>query len=271
MGWSRMNFEHDFAGGLIRATCSDAIGTITISNPERKNAVTAAMWRAIPQAVRLLTDKAQAHVIIVRGSGTDFSAGADISEFDSLRKNSETAVIYEALNSQAFEAIRHCRVPTIAAIRGICYGGGFGLAAACDLRIAERGARFCVPAVRLGIAYPADAVQDIVNALGAQMAKVTLFTGAPMSGEKMVATGFLLEEIEANAFEGEVTALAHAIAVNAPIALHASKLAVRAVIEQNGDLLREAEVIGAETFDSADYAEGRAAFAARRKPHFTGK
>jgi len=103
------------------------------------------------------------------------------------------------------------------------------------------------------------------------MAKVTLFTGAPMSGKKMAAAGFLLEEIEAAAFDGEVSALAHAIAANAPIALHASKLAVRAVIEQDGDLLREAEVIGAETFDSADYAEGRAAFAERRKPHFTGR
>ncbi|MBB5572427.1 MULTISPECIES: enoyl-CoA hydratase-related protein [Rhizobium] len=266
-----MSFEHDFASGLLRATCSDAIGTLTIDNPGRKNAITAAMWRAIPQAIRLLTDKAQAHVIIIRGAGQDFSTGADISEFDSLRKDAETAVAYEALNSAAFTAIRHCRVPTIAAIRGICYGGGFGIAAACDLRVAAEGARFSVPAVRLGIAYPADAVQDIVNALGPQMARVTLFTGAQMSTDKMVAAGFLLEEITTDAFDDEVSALARAIAANAPIALHASKLAVRAVIEQDSDLLREAEVIGAETFDSADYAEGRAAFAARRKPHFTGK
>ncbi|QND47071.1 enoyl-CoA hydratase [Rhizobium lusitanum] len=266
-----MSFEHDFAGGLLRASCSDAVGTLTIDNPDRKNAVTAAMWRAIPQAIRILTDKARAHVIVIRGAAGDFSAGADISEFDSLRKNAETAIAYEALNSAAFTAIRHCRVPTIAAIRGICYGGGFGIAAACDLRVAEEGARFSVPAVRLGIAYPADAVQDIVNALGPQMAKVALFTGAPMPAGKMVAAGFLLEEIAADAFDGEVSALAHAIATNAPIALHASKLAVRAVVEQDSDLLREAEIIGAETFDSADYAEGRVAFAARRKPHFTGK
>ncbi|NLR95951.1 enoyl-CoA hydratase [Rhizobium sp. P38BS-XIX] len=266
-----MSFERDFAGGLLHAGSSDAIGTITINNPDRKNAVTAAMWRAIPQAVRVLTDEAHAHVIILRGTGADFSAGADIREFDHVRKDAETAVAYEALNSHAFTAIRHCRVPTIAAIRGICYGGGFGLAAACDLRIAEQGARFSIPAARLGIAYPADAVQDIVNALGSQMAKVALFTGAPMSSEKMAAAGFLLEEIEADSFDAEVSALAHAIAANAPIALHASKLALRAVIEKDGDLLREAEVIGAETFDSEDYAEGRAAFAARRKPHFTGK
>jgi enoyl-CoA hydratase/carnithine racemase len=271
MGHAPMSFEHDFAGGLLRANCSDAVGTLTIDNPGRKNAITAAIWRAIPVAIRALTDQAHAHVIVIRGGDRDFSAGADISEFDSLRKNSETARIYEALNSDAFTAIRHCRVPTIAAIRGICYGGGFGIAAACDLRVAEVGARFCVPAVRLGIAYPADAVQDIVNALGSQMAKVALFTAAPMSADKMVDAGFLLEEIAVDAFDDEVSALAHAIAANAPIALHASKLAVRAVLEQDSDLLREAEVIGSETFDSADYAEGRAAFAERRKPRFTGK
>ncbi|MDE1994942.1 MAG: enoyl-CoA hydratase, partial [Rhizobiaceae bacterium] len=145
-----------------------------------------------------------------------------------------------------------------------------GIAAACDLRIGEKGARFAVPAVRLGLAYPADAVQDIVNALGPQMAKVALFTGAPVSADQMSTAGFLLEEIAPDAFDAEVSALARAIAANAPIALHASKLAVRAVVEQDSDLLREAEVIGAETFDSADYAEGRAAFAERRKPHFTG-
>lgn len=266
-----MSFERDFAGGLLRARCHDTVAILTIDNPDRKNAITAAMWRAIPQAIRALTDEAHAHVIVIRGEGGDFSAGADISEFDNLRKNTETAIVYEALNSDAFTAIRHCRVPTIAAIRGVCYGGGFGIAAACDLRVAEEGARFSVPAVRLGIAYPADAVQDIVNALGPQMAKVALFTGAPISADKMLAAGFLLEEIAADTFDGEVSALAHAIAANAPIALHASKLAVRAVIEQDSDLLREAEVIGAETFDSADYMEGRAAFAARRKPHFTGK
>lgn len=271
MGAVRMSFEHDFAGGSIRATCNNSVGTLLIDNSGRRNAITAAMWRAIPQALRALTDEAHAHVIVVQGAGQDFSAGADISEFDTVRKDAETARTYEALNSDAFTAIRHCRVPTIAAVRGICFGGGFGIAAACDLRIADAAARFSVPAVRLGIAYPADAVQDIVNALGPQMAKVALFTGAPMSAEKMVAAGFLLEAIETDALDAEVAALAGAIAGNAPIALHASKMAVRAVIEQDGDLLREAEVLGANTFNSADYAEGRAAFTERRKPHFTGK
>lgn len=266
-----MNLWHDFAGGHVRARCSETIGTLSIDNPARRNAVTAAMWRAIPQALRYLTEEAHARVIIVSGSGKDFSAGADISEFDTERKDAATSRIYEALNSDAFAAIRRCRVPTIAMIRGICFGGGLGIAAACDMRIADESGRFSVPAARLGLAYPADAMQDIVTALGPQMAKVALFTSAPMSAARMAASGFLLEAVAADTLEAEAMALARAIAANAPLALHASKMAIRAVIEQDNDLLREAEILGAETFDSADYREGRLAFAEARKPRFTGE
>jgi enoyl-CoA hydratase/carnithine racemase len=265
--------EYDFADGQIRAHISDGVGTLAINNPSRKNAINAAMWRAIPRAMRHLTDEMHAHVIVIRGETDtqDFSAGADISEFEDVRKDGETARFYEASNSEAFAAVRHCRVPTIASIRGICFGGGFGIAAACDMRIAEEGARFSIPAVRLGLAYPADAVQDIVAALGSQMAKVALFTGAPMSAAKMVAAGFLLEAIAPDALDGEVAALAHAIAGNAPLAVHAAKIAVRSVVEQASGLLRDAEVLGTNTFESADYLEGRTAFMERRKPQFTGK
>lgn len=267
-----MSSWHDFAGGLVRTSCNDGIGRLVFNNQDRKNAITAAMWRAVPQALRRLTDDEDARVIIVSGGGEkDFCAGADISEFDTVRKDAATARVYEALNSAAFSAVRHCRVPTIALIRGVCFGGGFGLAAGCDLRIADESARFSIPAARLGLAYPADAMQDIVAALGPQMAKVALFTGAPLSAAKMNAAGFLLETVAADALEAEAHALAAAIAINAPLALHASKLAIRAVIEQDNDLLREAEILGTETFDSQDYVEGRAAFSERRKPHFTGK
>lgn len=268
-----MNFEHDFAAGQVQTRCADKVGTLVFNNPARKNAINADMWRAIPQALRQLTEEAGARVIVVSGAdGTpDFSAGADISEFDEVRKDAETARLYEAMNSAAFSAVRRCRVPTIAAVRGTCFGAGFGIAAACDLRIADDTARFAVPVARLGITYPSDAVQDIVSALGPQMAKVALFTGAPMSAQKMAAAGFLLEAVAADALEGEISPLADAIAANAPLTLQASKIAVRSIMERDGDLLREAEALGNSTFESADYAEGRAAFAERRKPVFIGK
>ncbi|MDH4439781.1 MAG: enoyl-CoA hydratase-related protein [Rhizobium sp.] len=261
-----------FASGQIEATTADGVGLLQIVNPARKNAVTAAMWRAIPEAIHWLHAENAARVIVLRGAGTtDFSAGADISEFTELRKDTATARIYEASNSRAFAALREAQVPVIAAIRGVCYGGGFGLAAAADLRIASHEAQFAVPAARLGLAYPADAVQDFVRGLGSQMARRALFTGASLTAAELLACGFLAEVTVPEALDTQTLMLAEAIAQNAPLSLRASKLALRAVELADDDLLREAEILGAQTFDSADYAEGRAAFKERRRPIFNGR
>lgn len=269
---TRMKRSKAFANGQIEATSAEGVGLLQIINPVRKNAITAAMWRAIPEAVHWLHSEAEARVILVRGAGSkDFSAGADISEFTELRKDATTARIYEASNSRAFAAIREAPVPVIAAIRGICYGGGFGLAAAADLRIASDEALFAVPAARLGLAYPADAVQDFVRSLGSQMARRALFTGASLTAAELHACGFLSEVIPTEALDAQALMLAEVIAQNAPLSLRASKLALRAVELADEDLLREAEILGGQTFDSRDYAEGRAAFAERRRPVFTGK
>ena len=167
-------------------------------------------------------------------------------------------------------ALRSARVPVIAVIRGICYGGGFGLAAACDLRIADDTAGFCIPAARLGLAYPADAVLDLVNGLGPQLARVALFTGRPVPAANLLRQGFLSEIVSGDTLDEAALILARQIAENAPLSIQAAKLALRAAELSDGELLGEAAVTGAMTFESADYAEGRAAFAARRRPNFTG-
>lgn len=267
-----MKQSNTFATGFIKAFCEAGTGLLVIDNPQRKNAVTAAMWRAIPEAIHWLHAEAGARVIVLTGGGSvDFSAGADISEFTELRKDAATARVYEASNSRAFAAVREAPVPVIAAIRGVCYGGGFGLAAAADLRLASSDAMFAVPAARLGLAYPADAVQDFVRGLGSQMARRALFTGAALKAAELLACGFLSEMTEPDQLEQRAQILGDTIAANAPLSLRASKLALRAVEEADDDMLREAEVIGASTFESEDYREGRAAFAERRRPVFTGR
>lgn len=269
---TRMKRFRAFANGQIEATSAQALGLLQIINPARKNAITAAMWRAIPEAMHWLHAEGEARVIVISGAGSaDFSAGADISEFTELRKDASTARVYEASNSRAFAAIREAPVPVIAAIRGVCYGGGFGLAAAADLRIAAEDAVFAVPAARLGLAYPADAVQDFVRSLGSQMARRALFTGASLTAGELLSCGFLSEVTSPDALEAQTLTLAEAISQNAPLSLRASKLALRAVELADEDLLREAEILGAQTFGSADYVEGRAAFKERRRPIFSGR
>nr|WP_316654024.1 enoyl-CoA hydratase-related protein [uncultured Gellertiella sp.] len=265
-------FTADFAGSLMRVACTDHKGVLVLDNPRRKNAVTAAMWRAIPAAIDALVEEAGARVIVITGAGAvDFSAGADISEFAEVRGDAVSAARYEAENAAAFAAIRAAPVPTIAVIRGICYGGGFGLAAACDLRLGDPTARFCIPPARLGLAYPVDAIRDIVTGLGNQMARLALYTGQVMHPEQLKEQGFLLDCIATDRLEQAASSLAETIAANAPLSIRASKLAIRGVSEADPALGRDAGIIGASTFDSADYAEGRQAFAERRKPHFTGR
>lgn len=249
----------------------DNVATITINRPSRKNAVSHAMWRDLAAEVAALGSDPVVRIIVLRGAGHDFCAGADIAEFNTVRRDAATARDYEAANSAAFAAFRNAPIPVIAAIRGICFGGGFGLAAACDLRIATPDALFSVPAAKLGLAYPHDAMADIVHAAGPQMAKYLAFSAARIDARAALAAGFLLEVVEPDDFETRISALADEIAINAPLSNRASKAAIRAVLSGNPADVSRARTMGDETFDSADYAEGRAAFAARRKPVFVGK
>lgn len=264
--------ERSFASEMLKASVLAGTGTLLIDNPRRKNAVTFAMWRDIPQAIQWLCNEAGARVIQLKGAGeTDFSAGADISEFAEVRRDAETARLYEAENSAAFAAIRQAPVPVIAVVRGTCYGGGFGLAAAADLRLADQTARFCVPPARLGLAYPADAVHDIVLSLGDQIARFALYTGEVLLPERLAMSGFLLECLAAEKLEEAASAIAATIAANAPLSIRASKLAIRGVSEGDPAVTQAAAALGETTFESDDYAEGRRAFAERRKPVFTGR
>ncbi|MBO6719610.1 MAG: enoyl-CoA hydratase/isomerase family protein [Rhizobiaceae bacterium] len=250
---------------------ADHIARLTINRPDRRNALTHDMWRELAA----LVDRACAHtstrVLVITGTGNDFSAGADIAEFDTVRRDTETARSYEAANSAAFAAIRNAPVPTLASIRGACIGGGFGIAAACDLRIAAEDAVFAVPAAKLGLAYPHEAMSDIVHACGPQVARYLTFTGARISASQALTIGFLAEVIQDGDLRVRTDDIAGQVAASAPLSVRASKAAIRAVLSGNPGDAERAAVLGAATFDSADYAEGRAAFKERRSPQFRGE
>ncbi|WP_027486257.1 enoyl-CoA hydratase-related protein [Allorhizobium undicola] len=259
-----------FANGAIKAAIQDDTGALIIDNDRRKNALSLAMWRAIPDAMDWFHEQASRAVILMGAGERDFSAGADISEFDVVRADAGQARLYEAQNSAAFAAIRNAHMPVIAAIRGVCYGGAMGLAAAADLRLADDTAVFAIPAARLGLAYPADAVEDLLRGLGRQMVRRALFTGAAFRAEQMLACGFLSEIVAPGELEAQALLLAQTISANAPLSVASAKLALLAAESGDDGLLREATVLGASTFESSDYREGRAAFREKRPPRFTG-
>ncbi|WP_394689323.1 enoyl-CoA hydratase-related protein [Hoeflea sp.] len=268
-----MDVNKSYADGTLLATLAEpGIGHLTINRPEKRNALTDQMWRAIPSALEWLVEEKGARLVIIQGAGgRDFSAGADIGEFDTLRRDAATARVYEAGNSAAFAAIRTCPVPVIALIRGICFGGGFGIAAAADIRIADETARFAIPAARLGLAYPVEAVQDLVRALGDQRARHALFSAREFPAREAMESGCLLKLCTPEALEADVNALAQSIAAVAPLSVRASKAAISAQLSTDKGLMTKAAAHADATFNSSDYAEGRTAFIEKRAPHFTGK
>ncbi len=258
--------------GKITLDIADFIGWLTFDNPKKHNALSQKLWRDLPQHIKLLEDDFDVRVIVLRGAGNRaFCAGADISEFAIVRKDANTARLYEQENIAAFEAIKRCKKPIIAMINGLCFGGGFGIAAAADLRIADENAEFAVPAAKLGLAYPVSAISNIVTAVGEQIAKELLFTARRFTAAEMFDCGFLSKTSTTGQLLNEVSALAQTIAENAPLSIRAAKQAILA--PGSGDCfeaMKYADEIAASTFESNDYREGRAAFKARRKPNFGG-
>ncbi|MBK8456706.1 MAG: enoyl-CoA hydratase/isomerase family protein [Phyllobacteriaceae bacterium] len=252
----------------LRLESSGGVARLVIDRPDKRNALTQRMWRRLADLVAALPETTR--VLVISGNGGHFCAGADIGEFEVVRRDAETARAYEKANSDAFRAVREAPFPTLAAIGGVCIGGGFGLAAACDLRVAADDAVFAVPAAKLGLAYPADAMADIVHALGPQRTKHLVFSASRIDAKEALAAGFLLEVIAVSAFDDRIDTLAKRIAANAPLSNRASKAAIRAVLTAAPADFDAAARFGAATFESADYAEGRAAFREKRTPVFTG-
>ncbi|OLB53828.1 MAG: hypothetical protein AUH99_01190 [Candidatus Rokubacteria bacterium 13_2_20CM_2_70_11] len=152
------------------------IATIVFNRPKMRNAISLAMWSEIARVTEGLAKDDSVRAVVYRGAGRDaFASGADISEFKEHRKDTATALRYNAQTSAAYTAIRECAKPTVAMIFGFCMGGAMAVAMACDLRFAAEGSKFGIPAARLSIIYGADARKIADNApLSVRGAKGTI-------------------------------------------------------------------------------------------------
>lgn len=256
---------------FLEASVDGATGWLVLNRPERRNALNAEMWAAIPPLMKALDGHPAVRVIVIRGAGPEaFAAGADISEFGEARNDAAAAARYERLNGEAFAAVRGCHRPVIAMVQGFCIGGGLALALACDLRIADSSALFALPPARLGLAYPLDGLRDLAATVGAAAAKEMIFTARRVKGEEALRLG-LINRLAAD-LGAETRALAAEIAGGAPLTITHAKRAIDFITGRPGHE-DDADVAwhAARCFDSADYIEGRAAFAEKRKPLFSGE
>lgn len=249
-----------------------AIAWIVAHNPARMNALTRDMWQALPGLIGEAVADDAVRVIVMRGAGEKaFSAGADISEFESTRRG-ETAKSYDALNDAAFNALIQCPKPVVAMIHGFCLGGGLGLALCCDLRLADEASQFAIPAAKLGIGYNAHWTRPVLAAISPARAKELLFTGRRFDAGEALAMGLISKVSASTSLETEVRALANEIASNAPLSIAAAKHVVDELVRHpEAPDMDRLDALVSQCFASEDYAEGRRAFLEKRKAHFKGR
>jgi enoyl-CoA hydratase/carnithine racemase len=248
------------------------VGYVIFNNPARHNAVSLDMWAA---ATEILADFAQdkdVGVVVVRGAGEKaFVSGADISKFANERGTREAVDHYNAVVEQSYSAFHQFPKPTIAMIRGYCVGGGVGLAVCCDLRICSEGARFAVPAAKLGLGYDFPGLKRLVDLVGPAFAKEIFFTARQFNAAEAREMHLVNRVVPDEQLESYVADYAKMIGENAPLTVNSVKFIIGEVTkdESKRDMDRAAKLV-AECFASQDYVEGRTAFMEKRKPAFTG-
>ena len=257
----------------IRYEASGGVARLTIDQPAKLNAMTYEMWASLPALVARAEQDESVRLIALTGEGERaFCAGADISQFGEKRSGDAAVEAYEVAVAAGNAALSSAAKPTVALIRGICFGGGFGLAMGCDLRIGAEGARFRVPAARLGLGYAYPGMSALVAKLGLGPVADIMLSARIVEAQEAQRLGVLNALWSAESFQEESHAYLARIAANAPLTLRAIKRALvelaRPEAERDGAAV---DALVAACFASADYREGQAAFRDKRDPVFLGR
>jgi len=241
---------------------------IVLNRPERRNAISRAMWRALPAIRAAIEAREDVLVALVEGAGGDFSAGADIAEFDAAYRDATAARDYGDAVQDGLKALIDLDRPTIAVLRGNAVGGGLGLAMACDLRFCAADAYLAVTPAKLGLVYGHAETRRLVELVGPSRAKDLLFTGRRIETEEALAVGLIDRRVE-TALEETVLGYARGLAELSQASIRGAKRAVDGI---SAGMTFETPAYRALTESAAlgpDFAEGRAAFAERRPPRFS--
>jgi enoyl-CoA hydratase len=257
--------------GRIHVQCEGHVATIIIDNPGKRNALNQVMLVALGDAMLALTQDPDLRCIVLKGEGTDaFASGADIDEFESSRSNKEKGIAFAKHGHRAMHAIRACPIPTVAAIRGACVGGGLELAAGCDIRIASEDARFAVPIARLGavLAYPE--LQNLVHLAGPLVALELLLEGRVLGAAEALSKGLLTRVVANEQFDAELARTLERVTTGAPLSARWHKKFVARLAE--GTPLTDGELEeGYACYETEDFDEGWRSFVGKRHPRFKGR
>jgi len=243
---------------------------LTFNRPDARNAMTWEMYEALVEACERMDGDASLRVLVLRGAGGKaFVAGTDIAQFLAFASGDD-GLRYERDADEFLGRIARVTKPVIAQIEGFAVGGGFGIAAGCDLRIATPDARFGAPIARtLGNCLSMRAYARYLELIGPSRLKELIFTARLMTADEALAAGFVHEIVAGERIAARVREIAEQVAANAPITLMVTKEAIRRIHEARA--LPNGDDLVAKTYGSADFHEGVRAFVEKRPPRWTGK
>lgn len=248
-----------------------SLATVTFNRPEKHNAFTIGMYAEFGDTMRSLSEDDAVRCILVRGAGDRaFCAGSDIGEFGGGRMGAAQAREYAEKTSGPFRHLYGCRHPTVAAIRGICVGGGLELAIMCDIRICSPDSRFGIPPNRLGLTLDFAELSVLCEVVGRSKALEILLEGRIFGADEALQLGLVSRVVEPAKFDEEVGRTVDRILASAPLSNRWHKAFVRRLADPaplSEEELGEAYLC----YDTQDYLEGTAAFNEKRSPVFVGR
>ena len=249
-----------------------AIATVTLDHPGRLNAITVRMWQMLRDHFARLSADASLRCVVVRGAGGHFAAGADIREFPQERAGLDGVMHYHRqVIAPALQAVTDCVHPVVAAIEGVCVGGGLEIASRCDLRLAARGARFGAPINRLGFPMAPDEMRGLLELAGRAVTLEILLEGRVFDADEARAKGLLTRVVAADALESELAATVARLCAGAPRAARLNKWTA-ARLGADPAPLSDAEWRHCFAYaDGPDHRQGVQAFLQGTDPVFTGE
>lgn len=258
--------------GKVDVVREGGVATVTLDSPGKLNAISVVMWQALARVFTEIGDAESLRVVVVRGAGGNFAAGADIEEFEQVRHDPSSGRQYHLETiGNALTAIDRCPIPLVAAIEGVCVGGGLEIASLCDIRLAADTARFGVPIGRLGFPLALPELVPLLRLAGPAVAAELLLESRVLSADEAVMRGLVTRVVPAASLGSELQLCVKHIAAGSPLAARQNKANIRRFQSRGLDYTQHELDESFAFLDSHDYHEGVRAFLAKRLPNFLGR
>ena len=262
----------DVQNALVEKSLEGKVGTITLNNRAKLNALSAPLIEELIAALSDLTNS-EARVIVLRApkGAKVWSAGHDVKE---LPTNGRDPLTYDDPLRRVVRAIKESPTPIIAMVEGSVWGGACEVVMSCDFVVAAEGSTFAITPAKLGVPYDIEGTQSFMQSVGLPVVKEMLFTAQPIPADRALRVGLVNHVVPADQLEATTTQIAEYITRNSPLVISLLKEELHVLAEANpltAEGFQRIQAVRRRIYDSADYQEGIRSFFERRAPQFQGR